>query len=54
MLKAYERPTITTIDSTEILEQIGPAQAFRSGAYTHPYGTIDPSSGGGPGSSFGS
>jgi hypothetical protein len=26
--KAYATPTVLTIDSTEVIEQIGPAQAY--------------------------
>ncbi len=44
--KVYEKPTITTIDSAEILEQIGPAQAFVSGAQPMPYEQIHGSGGG--------
>ncbi len=52
-LKAYEKPTITTIDSAEILEQIGPAQAWRSGAHPHPYSEIDSTASGGSSTTFG-
>ena len=46
-LKSYEKPSITTLDSAAILDQIGPAQAASSGTQSpNPYEEVTRSGGG--------
>jgi hypothetical protein len=46
-LKVYEKPSITTLDSAAILDQIGPAQAASSGTQSpDPYNEVTRTAGG--------
>jgi len=41
-MSGYEKPSVTTLDSREVLAMLGPAQGMASGAVgTQPYPEID-------------